>query len=109
MSYENTYTVRHEVEFTHDHIPYVIPVRFEIEATVDDEGEVYDHRVTGFEHDEDRYGCIPADVRRHIIDRAQTDRDLFDALEEAVAEDDDAPRPRSDRAEHGTHYVGGAL
>ena len=114
MSYENTYRIPWTVELRIDGMNFINDDAFlMVDVEVDSGGDVSGWTVSHVGPVDLNKTCWAAggphlDKYVSFLNRKKP-KALDEAICESVAEDEDAPRPRSDRAEHGTHYVGGAL
>ena len=115
MAYETTYRIPWTLELTFGSVTFVADCVVSVDVDVDRYGDVskWEVRAIGttdargqFRADNDVSGYLDAAMRDL---QADADGSFDRRVQRAVDEDEDAPRPRSDRAEHGTYYHGGAL
>lgn len=116
MAYRTTYYIPWTAEWDEDCVHFEADVTLEIAVCVDRGGDVSDWTVVSIGSDGPRGEYVPVStdergVFAKIKATLQLDADgsLDARVTRAVDEDDHAPRPRSDAAEHGTLHHGSAL
>ena len=115
MAYRTTYFIPWTGELDVGNVHFESDLVLEVAVTVDRSGDVAQWKIVSVGDNTYLHGYQPATDDRGILAgmvaklQADADGSLDARVCRAVDEDDDAPRPRSDRQEHGTLYHGGVL